>query len=303
MPANGERETSSFAETLSSRFVAEVSSNHHRDLNRSLAFIRTAAEIGCDAVKFQLFRIRELFAAEALRHNPKLLEREAWELPVSFLADLSASCREAGIEFSCTPFYLKAVEEMLPFVAFYKVASYELLWDDLLIECARTGKPVVLSTGMATLAEVEHACSVLRQAGCSDLTLLHCVSAYPTPTRDCNLSAIGALRDACHCPVGWSDHSVQPGVIYRAVHGWSASMVEFHLDLEGQGAEFAAGHCWLPEQMRPVIAAVRAGFAAEGDGVVRPAPSELREREWRADPTDGLRPLRTTRTQLQGTQP
>ncbi len=303
MPASSLRKISNPTEMLGPRFVAEVSSNHHRDLSRSLAFIRRAAEIGCDAVKFQLFRVRELFAAEALRHNPRLLEREAWELPVSFLPDLSACCREAGIAFSCTPFYLKAVEEMLPFVAFYKVASYELLWDDLLTECARTGKPVVLSTGMATLAEVEHACSVLRQAGCHDLTLLHCVSAYPAQIEDCNLAAIGALRDACHCPVGWSDHSVQPGVIDRAVHRWGAVMVEFHLDLEGQGAEFAAGHCWLPDQMRPVIAAVRAGFAAEGDGVVGPASSELREREWRADPLDGLRPLRTTRMQLQETQP
>jgi N-acetylneuraminate synthase len=279
-------------------FVAEVSSNHHRDLDRCLEFIATAAAIGCDAVKFQLFRVRELFAPEALRHNPKLLAREAWELPVEFLPRLAKGCAEAGIRFSCTPFYLEAVEELLPFVDFYKVASYELMWDDLLSVCARTSKPIVLSTGMATLDEVNHACSVLRNAGCLDLTLLHCVSSYPTKAEDCNLAAIGTLREACQCAVGWSDHSVDPGVIFRAVHRWGAVMVEFHLDLEGKGAEFSSGHCWLPEAMRNVIAAVRTGMLAEGDGRIGAAPSEVEERAWRADPSDGLRPLQFTRRNL-----
>lgn len=299
MPGNGTNPNQTDPLRTGPTLVAEVSSNHHRDLERCLDFIRTAAAIGCDAVKFQLFRVRELFAPEALRHNPRLLAREAWELPVAFLPDLAKACAQAGIRFSCTPFYLEAVEELLPFVDFYKVASYELMWDDLLQACARTGKPVVLSTGMATLPEVSHACSILRRAGCRDLTLLHCVSSYPVKPEDCNLAAIATLRDSCHCPVGWSDHSVDPGVIFRAVHRWGATMVEFHLDLEGQGAEFSSGHCWLPEAMRGVIAAVRTGMRAEGDGRIAPAPSEMEEREWRADPDDGLRPLRDTRKRLE----
>ncbi len=301
MPGNGPRPgpTNPRSSVEAPSFVAEVSSNHQRDLERCLEFIRTAAEIGCDAVKFQLFRVRELFAPEALRHNPKLLAREAWELPVEFLPRLAEGCAQAGIRFSCTPFYLDAVEELLPFVDFYKVASYELMWDDLLSACARTGKPVVLSTGMATLDEVNHAGSVLRSAGCRDLTLLHCVSSYPAKPEDCNLAAIATLREACQCPVGWSDHSVNPGVIFRAVHRWGAALVEFHLDLDGKGAEFSSGHCWLPQAMRDVIAAVRTGMSAEGDGRIGPASSELHEREWRADPDDGLRPLRSTRRNLQ----
>jgi len=298
MPGNGLNSRKANRLSQGPSFVAEVSSNHHRDLERCLEFITTAAEIGCDAVKFQLFRVQELFAPEALRHNPKLLARQAWELPVEFLPRLAKGCGEAGIRFSCTPFYLEAVEELLPFVDFYKVASYELMWDDLLQACARTGKPVVLSTGMATLPEVNHACSILRSAGCRDLTLLHCVSSYPAKAEDCNLAAIATLREVCQCPVGWSDHTVDPGVIFRAVHRWGATMVEFHLDLEGQGAEFSSGHCWLPEAMREVIAAVRTGILAEGDGRVGPAPSETEEREWRADPKDGLRPLQSTRRNL-----
>jgi len=303
MPGNGQRPGWTKASTEGPSFIAEVSSNHHRDLERCLKFIATAVQIGCDAVKFQLFRVRELFAPEALQHNRKLLAREEWELPVEFLPRLAEGCKAAGVRFSCTPFYLEAVEELLPFVDFYKVASYELMWDDLLQACARTGKPVVLSTGMATLPEVNHACSVLRGAGCRDLTLLHCVSSYPVKPQDCNLAAIATLRESCQCPVGWSDHSVDPGVIYRAVHRWGASMIEFHLDLEGQGAEFSSGHCWLPDAMSAVIAAVRNGFLAEGDGRVEPALSETKEREWRADPEDGLRPLQSTRKNLRQTQP
>ena len=80
-------------------------------------------------------------------------------------------------------------------------------------------------------------------------------------------------------------------------------MIEFHLDLEGQGAEFSAGHCWLPEPMREVIRSVRTGLRAEGDGEVEPAASELEEREWRADPSDGLRPLLSTRKHLGSHRP
>lgn len=283
---------------VSVSFVAEVSSNHHRDLDRCLAFIDAAADIGSDAVKFQLFRIAELFAPEAIAAKPELRRREAWELPVAFLPALADRCRARKIRFGCTPFYLDAVETLAPHVDFYKVASYELLWTDLLRRCAATGKPVVLAAGMATLPEVTEAVRTLRDAGCRDLTVLHCVSGYPAPVLECNLSAIQTIGDATGCVMGWSDHSVSPAVIYRAIHRWGASMIEYHLDLDGTGEEFATGHCWLPDQMRAVIETVRAGISADGTGEKVPAPSEVRDREWRADPVDGLRPLRRTREGL-----
>lgn len=271
-------------------FVAEVSSNHNRDLERCLAFIDTAATIGCDAVKFQLFKVRELFAPEILAKSETHRRRETWELPVEFLPSLAERCSQRGVQFACTPFYIDAVNELLPYVDFYKIASYELLWNDLLVSVARTGKPVVLSTGMATLDEVQKAVETLTGAGCKKLTLLHCSSAYPTPPEDCNLAAIETLRRICNCPAGWSDHSVNPAVIFRAVHAWGASMVEFHLDLDSQGEEYKTGHCWLPDQIGPVIHVIREGLIADGSGRKTPSQSELEEREWRADPSDGLRP-------------
>lgn len=276
-------------------FIAEASSNHGRNLSRALAFADAAADCGCGAVKFQLFKVARMFAPEILAQSAQHRARKDWELPASHLAPLAERCRKRGIQFSCTPFYLEAVDELRPYVDFYKIASYELLFTPLLEACARTGKPVVLSTGMATMDEIRQAVHTLSSAGARDITLLHCVSAYPTPPEEANLSAISAIRKATGCPTGWSDHTRKASVIERAVHHWGAAAVEFHLDLDGKGAEYAAGHCWLPQEIAPVIARVREAFAADGTGFKEPQASELADREWRADPADGMRPLRHVR--------
>jgi sialic acid synthase SpsE len=277
-------------------FIAEASSNHGRDLGRALAFVDAAADSGCDAVKFQLFKIDRMFAPEILSRSAKHRDRRNWELPLAHLEPLAGRCRARGIHFSCTPFYVEAVGELAPFVDFYKVASYELMVMPLLQACARSGKPVVLSTGMATMDEIVQAANALKRAGARDITLLHCVSAYPTPAAEANLSAIAAIRDATGCAVGWSDHTRRPAVIERAVHRWGASAVEFHLDLDGHGAEYAAGHCWLPHEIASVIARIRESAVADGSGFKGPQPAELADRDWRADPADGMRPLRHLRS-------
>lgn len=275
-------------------FIAEVSSNHSSDLDRCLDFIDCAADMGCDAVKFQLFKIDELFAPQILAKSEKHRMRKQWELSPTFLPALSERCLMKGIQFSCTPFYLAAVDELQPYVDFYKVASYELLWDDLLIACARTGKPVIISSGMANLEEIKHAVKILRENNCKP-TILHCTSAYPTPYDEANLSAIETIRSATNCDVGWSDHTVNSGVIHRAIHKYDAKVVEFHLDLDGKGDEFKSGHCWLPEQMKSVIRQVREAMNADGDGIKEPVPTEIPDLLWRADPSDGLRPFKSIR--------
>lgn len=277
------------------RFMSEVSSNHTQDLGRCLDFIDVSAEIGCAAVKFQLFRIEEMFAPEILSKSEKHRKRKEWELPEAFLAPIAERCRERGLQFCCTPFFLDAVDILEPHVDCFKIASYELIWDRLLAKVAATGKPVIISTGMATLEESTHAVGVLREAGAQDVTLLHCVSAYPTPPDEANLAAIKTLREAANCPVGWSDHTVSPGVLHRAVHRWDAALIEFHLDLDGLGPEYGAGHCWLPYEMAAVIREVRAAETADGNGLKTPMACELPDREWRADPSDGLRPMRDMR--------
>src|SRR6201999_1209008 len=120
-------------------FIAEASSHHARDLARALAFVDAAAENGCDAVKFQLFKIDRMFAPEILKRSAKHRARREWELPPAHLTPLARHCTARGIKFACTPFYLEAVRELEPFVDFYKIASYELMVAGLLQASAATG--------------------------------------------------------------------------------------------------------------------------------------------------------------------
>lgn len=281
-------------------FVAEVSSNHNNDLARCIKFIETASNIGCSGVKFQLFKIDELFAKEALDCFIDLQERKQWELSEDFIPKIAKACKQNNINFICTPFYLKAVDILEPYVNAFKIASYEILWQDLVKSCAKTQKPLILSTGMATLDEVRFAVEVALDNNCHDLTILHCTSNYPTLPRDCNLGAIQTMREALpkNIKFGWSDHSVNFGVVHRAIHKYDASMVEFHLDLDGKGKEYQMGHCYLPNQVEILIKSVNDSFLADGDGKKEPQDSEFKERLWRADPIDGLRPLKGIRNSL-----
>jgi N-acetylneuraminate synthase len=275
-------------------FIAEVSSNHSKDIDRAIQFIECASKVGCDAIKFQLFKIEELFAPEILEISKQHRDRKEWELPLEFLPILYKKCKEKEIKFGCTPFYLDAVSELKPYVDFYKIASYELLWDDLLIACALTKKPVIISTGMANLDEIIHAVEVLRKNKCEP-TILHCVSAYPTSYNEANLSAIDTIRKATKCRIGWSDHTVNSGVIHRAINKWDAKVIEFHLDIDGAGDEYSQGHCWLPDQISTLIEEVKHAEAADGDGLKKAVASEINDRLWRTDASDGLRPMKSIR--------
>ena len=281
-------------------FIAEVSSNHNRDLNRMKEFIYASKDAGCTGVKFQLFRIEELFSPEILRKSATHRKRKGWELSIEHLLPLAELARELDLKFSCTPFYLEAVETLLPYVDFYKIASYELLWMDLLQKCGETGKPLVFSTGMSTLEEVKKALNAIFKTQCKDITILHCNSAYPTPVKDANLLAFDTLKNLSNnilkpkdvsIKIGYSDHTASPAVLYRAAHHHNISFIEFHLDLDGNGEEYRSGHCWLPKDIAMVIKNINQGIESDGSEEFGPSPSELPDCEWRADPSDGLRPL------------
>lgn len=278
------------------KFIAEISSNHNGDLKRAMNFVKVSAGIGCDAVKFQLFKIDQLFAPEILSKSEEHRRRKAWELPEHFIPDLAKYAHDLGLEFGCTPFYLKAVDIIEPHVDFYKIASYELLWIDLIQKCSQTGKPMMFSTGMATQDEIQSAYSACVSMAANDITILHCNSSYPTPLNEVNLSVIHRLRSQFEGlktkpKIGWSDHSREPGVIQRAAHHYGVDTIEFHLDLDKDGDEYSSGHCWLPAEIETVIRQIKSGLTADGNGLTDFSPAEAPEREWRADPSDGLRPL------------
>ena len=205
-------------------------------------------KIGCYAVKFQLFEINKLFCNEVLKLSEDHRRRKNWELPKEFIPELSNYSKKQNLKFSCTPFFLDAVDFLEPYVDFFKIASYELLWNDLIRKCASTKKPLIISTGMANMDEIDNAVSVSRNSGCKDLSILQCVSHYPASYEDVNLRVIKTFRDRYKCKVGWSDHTVNKNVIRRAKVKWNADYIEFHLDLDGNGEEYSTGHCWLPEK-------------------------------------------------------
>jgi sialic acid synthase SpsE len=310
------------------RFIAELGSNHNGDLQRALRLLEQAADAGAHAAKLQVFRVEDLFAPEALERHSELCARRAWELPLALLAPIADRCHALGMELGATPFGLWAVPELLAYVDFFKIASYELLWHELIEACAASGKPLVLSTGMATLTEVREAVAVARAAGAQP-RVLHCVSGYPTPPEQANLAAIGSLREQLRVPVGWSDHTCSERVVHRAVRAWQASDIELHIDLDGEGNE-AGAHNWTPRRLRALIDSLAAASeeppgdispepgprphsgthsevageqemqALDGDGIKRPMPVELPDVPWRADPADGLRPLRALRARFGG---
>jgi len=277
------------------KFISEISSNHNNSLKRSIKLIRISSEIGFDIVKFQLFKIDQLFSKEILKKSKKHRLRKKWELKEKHIPILAKECKKNNLKFCVTPFYLSAIDIIKPYVDYIKIASYEILWEDFLVKCAKTKKPIIISTGMANLQEVRNAVKILKKYGSKKIIVLHCVSNYPAKLDSLNLSAIGHLRKKIKTPVGWSDHSNDPLVILQSIEKWKSDFVEMHIDLDGKGYEFNSGHCWLPERAKKIISFIRKLKVINGKSKKKPNIHELEERKFRADPLDGLRPIKKYR--------
>lgn len=278
--------------------VAEIGANHNQSMQRCIQLIDSAKYCGFDSVKFQLYKLDKLFIRSVREHGQRLKMQKSWELPESFVPDLAAYCKEKPIGFSMSPYDIVNVQKVAPLVDYIKIPSYQLLWESLLIECARTHLPIVLSTGMASMNEINSAVETLLSHGAKFLTLLHSVTRYPVRPEDCNLAVMESLRKAFALPVGWSDHSHNSAVLVRAITHWDAELVECHFDLDGHGQEYVYGHCWKPEEICACITQIQHAQAADGKALCKPVALESIEAQWRADPVDGLRPLFDYRQQL-----
>lgn len=276
-------------------FIAEVSSNHNLSLNRCKKIIKEAKNSGFEAVKFQLFKIESLFHQSILKKSKLHRQRKKWELPLDFIPHLKKECIKNKIKFGCTPFYLNAVDQLNPYVDFFKISSYEILREDLLIKCAKTKKPIIISTGMANFKEVSKAIKILKLNGAKKIYLLHCVSEYPANYKNLNLNSINFLREKFKIPVGWSDHTRDELVIKEIIDFYKVNIIEFHIDLDTKGYEYKQGHCWLPNQIKRIINFYNNRKIIKGFKFKKPSEGELLERDWRADPSDGLRPLKKIR--------
>ena len=268
--------------------IAEAGVNHNGSMEAARQLIKVAAEAGADAVKFQTFRAEDLVTTAAPRaryqvENTGTNESQfdmikKLELPFAWHPELFAYAQECGIQFLSTPFDFDSADmlDKLPMPAF-KVPSGEITNLPFLRHIASKGKPVILSTGMADLREVEQAVEALRAAGCQELAVLHCTSNYPASAERSNLKAMQTIANALNVPVGLSDHTL--GIeVSQAAAALGAAVIEKHftLDREMPGPDHKAS--LEPGELNAWVRGIRLVESALGDGIKQPAPEEFETR-------------------------
>ena len=276
--------------------IAEAGVNHNGDMALARELVHAAAESGADMVKFQAFQASEIASRASptaayqkdttgLEDQLSMLRR--LEFSIDDFAEIAAHCRKAGIGFLCTPFDTAMTAALIDMgMPCIKVASGELTNTPALEHFARFGKPVLLSTGMATMDEVSEAVGTLRTGGAMDITLLHCTSLYPAPASTLNLRAMVAMRERFGLPVGYSDHSEGDEITIAAV-ALGATVIEKHftLDRAMPGPDHKAS--LEPQELTAMVRQLRNVTTALGNGVKEPDPAEIEmariaRRSWHA---------------------
>lgn len=270
--------------------VAEAGVNHNGDIEMAHRMIEVAAESGADLVKFQTFTADGLVTRWAEKAVYQKQTTEATESQYDMLRrlelnrqmheSLMAHCRERGIGFLSTPFDTVSVDLLVELgIERFKIPSGEITNLPYLRHIGRYGKPIILSTGMAKLGEIEAALSILEKAGTQKglITVLHCNTEYPTPISDVNLLAMLTIRDAFGVEVGYSDHTLGIEVAIAAV-ALGATVIEKHFTLDRSlpGPDHRAS--LEPDELKKMVKAIRNVELALGDGIKRPTPSEAKNK-------------------------
>lgn len=254
--------------------VAEISANHNGNIDRAKDIVRAAAEAGADAIKVQTYTPNTITIP--CSNDYFVIKGTAWEsrtlydlyeeayMPWEWQGELMQYANSLGLEFFSTPFDDSSVDflETLD-VPCYKVASFEVVDLPLLKKIAQTGKPVVMSTGMASLAEVDEAVSVLRKNGCSKLALLKCTSAYPAPPEEANLRTIPHLAQTYACVSGLSDHTLGSAVAVASV-GLGGRIVEKHFTLNRADGGPDSSFSMEPQEFEQMVRDIRTAESALG---------------------------------------
>jgi N-acetylneuraminate synthase len=264
--------------------VAEISGNHNGDRARAIELIRRIAATGAEAVKFQTYTADTLTidcqAPDFLIPKGLWAGRKLYELyqeastPWEWHEELFAVAREEGLIAFSTPFDVTAIEFLEGFdVPAHKVASFELVDLKLIEAIARTGKPMVISTGLASLEEIEDAIEAARSNGCTEIVLLHCLSAYPTPIAEANLRRIPILRERFGVQTGLSDHTMGL-VVPTAAVALGVTLIEKHVTLSRADGGPDAAFSLEMHELAELVEASRNAHAAMGTGSEDRSPSE-----------------------------
>lgn len=266
--------------------IAEAGSNHNRDFDTALKLIDVAVEAGADAVKFQIFSADTIYSKKtpmaSYLTNKKLTEKnetlydliKKLEIPRNWTPDLMEYCRKKGITFLSTPFDLAAVDDLENAgVEAFKVASFEITHLPMLKKISATGKPIILSTGMANLEDIEVALNCIRKAGMSEVTLLHCAIAYPPRYEDINLRAMDTMKQAFQVPVGFSDHTMGHVTDVAAV-ARGACIIEKHYTLSRNQKGPDHPFSLEPDELKAMVKAIRQTEQILGSSIKGPTEAE-----------------------------
>lgn len=259
--------------------IAELGLNHNGNVDLALELVDAAAAAGASAIKLQVFAAARLVTADA--PAPAHVEAASlrdlfrgYELDEGACRAVIARARAQGLAVLATPFDLGAVQILATLgVDAFKIASGDLTYARLIEAAGATGRPIVMSTGMSEQEEVDRAIGWARDAGAEVVALLHCVSAYPTPSDQQNLRAIQTLARACRVPVGLSDHGMGRDAALLA-YALGATLYERHLHLPGSGA-IDEPVSSSPDQLRDIVMMLAVARAALGAGLRAPMPAEL----------------------------
>lgn len=268
--------------------IAEIGVNHNGDFDTAKRMIEVAKNCGVDIVKFQTFNVDALTSGQAEMakyQKDNIGKTETQKEMLSKLAlsqeqfkELAKYCKEIGITFLSTPFDIESVRFLNPIQNIWKIPSGEITNYPYLVEIAKTGKKVILSTGMCTLDEIKEALGVLTYNGTKDITLLHCTTDYPTPLESVNLNAMLTLKEEFGYPVGYSDHTEGIEVDIAAV-AMGATVIEKHftLDRNMPGPDHKAS--LEPDELKEMVRAIRKIETALGSSEKQPIKAELENRK------------------------
>lgn len=256
--------------------IAEMSGNHNGSLERAIKIIEAAAQAGVDAVKLQTYtadtltidkKDGEFFISDknSLWYGQSLYElyQKAYT-PWQWHEKLFARCNELGLMCFSTPFDSTAVDFLEKLnCPCYKIASFENVDLKLIQKVAQTKKPLIVSTGMASIAELDELISTARKNGCEDITLLKCVSSYPATPEGFNLRTIPHMKELFKCEVGLSDHTLGTGVSIAAV-AMGATVIEKHFTLSRAEGGVDSAFSMEPQEMAALVRECKAAYQALG---------------------------------------
>lgn len=263
--------------------IAEAGVNHNGSFELACRLVDEAKKAGVDCIKFQTFKAEKLVSHSAQKAEYQKRETgdssqqdmlKQLELSFDEFLQLKDYCDKVGIAFLSTPFdfdslaFLNTID-----MPFWKIPSGEITNYPYLVALAKTGKPIVMSTGMCTMQEIGEAVNVLKENGAGEIKLLHCNTEYPTPFEDVNLTAMEDIRKTFGVEVGYSDHT--KGIeIPIAAAALGATVIEKHftLDKNMEGPDHKAS--LEPHELKDMVCAIRNIEKALGDGVKRPSKSE-----------------------------